>query len=64
VCSSQLCVLYNSARYNGAELPNIASLMGGLVAQEVIKIITRQYIPVNNTCIYDGMNATTATYIL
>ncbi|KAI9289365.1 NEDD8-activating enzyme E1 regulatory subunit [Umbelopsis sp. AD052] len=56
--------IINFARYNGAELPNIASLMGGLVAQEVIKIITRQYIPVNNTCIYDGMNATTATYVL
>ncbi|CAO3683034.1 unnamed protein product [Umbelopsis vinacea] len=56
--------IINFVRYNGAELPNIASLMGGLVAQEVIKIITRQYIPVNNTCIYDGMSATTSTYVL
>jgi len=57
-------LVINFVRYNGAELPNIASLMGGLVAQEVIKIITRQYIPVNNTCIYDGMTSTSATYVL
>ncbi|KAJ2962023.1 hypothetical protein NQZ79_g2820 [Umbelopsis isabellina] len=54
----------NFVRYNGSELPNIASLMGGLVAQEVIKVITRQYIPIDNTCIYDGMTATTSTYDL
>ena len=25
------------------------------MAQEVIKVITRQYIPVDNTCLFDGV---------
>lgn len=45
------------ARAGGAEMHNIASLAGGLVAQEVIKVVTRQYIPVDNTCIFDGIKS-------
>lgn len=47
-------------RVRGQELHNISSLTGGMVAQEAIKIITRQYVPVNNTCIYDGIKGSTA----
>ena len=43
------------ARAGGAELHNIAALAGGLVAQEVIKVVTKQYIPVDNTCLFDGV---------
>lgn len=43
------------ARTSGAELHNTSALTGGMVAQEMIKIITKQYIPVDNTCIFDGM---------
>ena len=25
------------------------------MAQEAIKVITRQYIPLDNTCVYDGV---------
>ena len=46
-----------SVRAGGAELHNIASLTGGLVAQEVIKIITKQYIPIDNTCVFDGVES-------
>jgi NEDD8-activating enzyme E1 regulatory subunit len=49
--------LTNSARAGGGELHNIASLMGGLVAQEAIKLLTRQYIPCNNTCVFDGVSS-------
>jgi amyloid beta precursor protein binding protein 1 len=45
------------ARASGGELHNISAVMGGMVAQEVIKIITRQYIPVDNTCIFDGIES-------
>lgn len=51
-------------RAGGSELPNIAALMGGLVSQEAIKLITRQYIPMNNTTIFDGVRSTTSTYVL
>ena len=37
------------------ELHNIGSLTGGQVAQEAIKLITRQYVPVDNLCVFDGI---------
>jgi amyloid beta precursor protein binding protein 1 len=35
-------------------LPHIASLVGGLVAQEITKLVTHQYVPTNGICIFDG----------
>lgn len=46
-------------RAGGGELHNIASLTGGLIAQEVIKAVTRQYVPVDNTCLFDGVGSKT-----
>lgn len=45
------------ARAKGGELHNISALTGGMVAQEVIKIITKQYIPIDNTCVFDGITS-------
>ena len=45
------------ARARGGELHNISALTGGMVAQEAIKIITKQYIPIDNTCIFDGISS-------
>ncbi|KAI1435365.1 hypothetical protein GGR50DRAFT_328977 [Xylaria sp. CBS 124048] len=45
------------ARAGGGELHNIAALTGGMVAQEVIKIITKQYVPIDDTCIFDGISS-------
>ena len=39
------------------ELHNIAALTGGMVAQEVIKAITKQYVPIENTCMFDGIQS-------
>ncbi|KAK6745881.1 hypothetical protein RB195_012160 [Necator americanus] len=41
-------------RYGAGELHVVASLIGGIVAQEVIKLATNQYVPLDNTFIYDG----------
>lgn len=43
------------SRAGGGELHNISATIGGMVAQEMIKIITKQYIPIDNTCIFDGI---------
>ncbi|CAK7264236.1 hypothetical protein SEPCBS57363_000978 [Sporothrix epigloea] len=43
------------ARTGGGELHNISAFTGGMVAQEMIKIITKQYVPIDNTCIFDGI---------
>ncbi|EGX95784.1 ubiquitin-like activating enzyme (UlaA) [Cordyceps militaris CM01] len=45
------------ARAAGGELHNISAALGGMVAQEVIKVVTKQYIPVDNTCIFDGIES-------
>ena len=45
------------ARAGGGELHNTSALTGGMVAQEMIKIITKQYVPVDNTCIFDGIGS-------
>lgn len=46
-------------RAGGGELHNIAALTGGMVAQEVIKVVTKQYVPVDNTCVFDGVGSRT-----
>ncbi|KAI8051621.1 hypothetical protein BDF22DRAFT_656479 [Syncephalis plumigaleata] len=49
-------------RYGHAELHNIAALMGGVTAQEVIKLVTHQYVPLNHTCIYNGIRGATQSF--
>lgn len=31
----------------------MAAFLGGIVAQEVIKMITQQYVPINGYCVID-----------
>ena len=38
------------------------SFMGGIVAQEAIKLITHQFVPVDNIVIYDGLKNSTTTF--
>ncbi|KAF6822799.1 ThiF family protein [Colletotrichum musicola] len=45
------------SRAAGGELHNISAVTGGMVAQETIKIITNQYVPIENTCIFDGIGS-------
>lgn len=45
------------ARAAGGELHDLSAVVGGMVAQEAIKIITKQYIPIDNTCIFDGISS-------
>ncbi|KAF2645678.1 hypothetical protein P280DRAFT_126601 [Massarina eburnea CBS 473.64] len=49
-------------RAGGAELHNIAALTGGIVSQEIIKVVTEQYVPVDNTCVFDGVRSRTAVF--
>ena len=51
-------------RYGGCEIHNIASFLGGVTAQESVKILTRQYVPLNNTYIYNGINGDGASFML
>jgi len=56
-----MLILYRT-RAGGGELHNIASLTGGMIAQEVIKVITKQYVPADNTCVFDGVGSRSEVY--
>lgn len=43
-------------RYGGCELHVTSSVLGGIAAQEVVKLVTKQYSPLCNTLIYDGLH--------
>lgn len=53
-----ICV--EMTRAGGKELHNIASLAGGMVAQEIIKALTAQYVPIDNCCLFDGVVSKTS----
>ena len=48
-------------RSGGAELHSVAAFVGGVVGQEVIKLITHQYVPINNTLLYDAITSSSVT---
>jgi len=51
-------------RFGAAELHPVVSLLGGIASQEVIKLITHQYTPLENTFIFNGIDCTTSCYSL
>jgi hypothetical protein len=53
----------HSIRAPTADLPNVAAFLGGMVAQEAIKMITRQYIPVNGYCVIDLVDTWTGVLL-
>ena len=44
-------------RSGGGELHNTSAATGGMVAQEIIKIVTKQYVPIDNTCVFDAIGS-------
>ncbi|XP_030060332.1 NEDD8-activating enzyme E1 regulatory subunit [Microcaecilia unicolor] len=56
--------IHEFCRYGAAEPHTIAAFLGGAAAQEIIKIITGQFVIFNNTFIYNGMSQTSATFQL
>ena len=51
--------IHEVCRYGGAELHAMAAFMGGCAAQEAIKILTEQYIPVDNLFLFNTMTSKT-----
>ncbi|MCJ8747172.1 hypothetical protein PDJAM_G00150410 [Pangasius djambal] len=56
--------VHEFCRYGAAEPHTVAALLGGAAAQEAIKLITHQFVPFNNTFIYNAMAQTSATFQL
>lgn len=49
-------------RYGGTEMPSVAAFSGGIAAHECIKLITCQYIPVDNCFVYNGGTQVSSVY--
>lgn len=46
--------IHEIVRYSNSTLHNIGAFLGGVGAQEAVKLITQQYTPLNHTFIFDG----------
>lgn len=43
--------------HNSTSYHNISSLIGGISSQEILKIVTSQYIPLDNLLVFDGIRS-------
>lgn len=48
-------------RYGGAELHFVAAYMGGVASQEIIKLLTKQFVPIQDTYIYNSIKQSSIT---
>jgi len=51
-------------RFGGSEMHNIAAFLGGVAAQAILKLIIAQYVPLNNTFTYVGIDCSAAVFNL
>ncbi|KAG8196579.1 hypothetical protein JTE90_014140 [Oedothorax gibbosus] len=56
--------VHEMCRFGASELHSVAAFVGGCAAHEVIKLITGQYVPFNNTFTYFAVNHTTSVFCL
>lgn len=53
--------IHEMCHYGACEIPSVAALIGGIAAQEAIKVMTSQFIPLNNTFIYNAIKQTSVS---
>ncbi|CAM6089778.1 unnamed protein product [Calypogeia fissa] len=51
-------LVYELCRFGAAELHCVAAVIGGIAAQEAIKLLTRQFLPISGPLIYNALSAT------
>jgi len=51
-------------RFGGSQVHTTASYLGGVASQEIIKLTTKEWIPVNNTFIYDAISGNAGAFTL
>jgi NEDD8-activating enzyme E1 regulatory subunit len=59
-----LDICHELCRYGNAEIHSIASVVGGVASQEAVKIITGQYVPLDNTYVFNGISSVAGVYRL
>lgn len=48
------------ARFGAAELHAVAAVVGGVASQEAVKVLAKQYTPIDHTYLFNGIAATAA----
>ncbi|XP_015903826.1 NEDD8-activating enzyme E1 regulatory subunit [Parasteatoda tepidariorum] len=56
--------VHEMCRFGDSELHSVAAFVGGCAAHEIIKLITGQYVPFNNTLIYNALSQSTSVFYL
>lgn len=51
-------------RFSNAKIHNICAILGGMVGQEVIKLVAEIFSPANNTVIFDGIQSKIGSFLL
>lgn len=49
-------------RYDEGEIHTVAAVVGGVASQEAVKLITGQYVPLDDTYVYNGIASTAGVY--
>lgn len=52
-------VVAEVVRYGAGELQCVAAVVGGMASQESIKLLTRQFVPLQGTLVYNAVSSTT-----
>ena len=53
---------YEMCRFSNSRIAPIVSLIGSIASQEIIKLITYQFMTVNNTIILNGITSKTSNF--
>jgi len=56
--------VHEICRYGGAELHSVAAFLGGVAAHEVIKLLTGQFLPMDNLVLYNAVTGSVSTFQL
>jgi len=54
--------IFEICRYANSQLHSIAAFIGGVAAQEIIKLVTMKWVPLNNTFVYNGIKGSSASF--
>ncbi|KAJ3291041.1 NEDD8-activating enzyme E1 regulatory subunit [Borealophlyctis nickersoniae] len=56
--------IHEMVRAGASEIHTVAALHGGVVSQEIIKLITSQYVPMDNTVVFNTIKSTSSVFVL
>jgi len=55
-------VINEMVRCGGYEMHCTSTVMGALIGQEIVKLITHCYVPIDNCAVYNGFSCNVTTY--